>query len=70
LNYGTGNKTMKSELSQTINELAHAMAAQSFAVIRLRLREQARAMAKEGKRPDEIVRVIQAAGLKSDTSKP
>ena len=61
---------MKTDLSQAINELAHAMAAQSFAVIRLRLRDQARAMLKQGKKPDEVIRAIQAAGLPGDTSKP
>ncbi len=61
---------MKSELTQTINQQAHTLAAMSFAAIRLRLREQARAMLKEGKKLDEVLRAIQAAGLQGDTSKP
>ena len=60
---------MKSELTQTINAQAHALAATSFAAIRLRLREQARAMLKEGKKLDEVLRAIQATGLPSDTRK-
>lgn len=61
---------MKSELTQIINAQAHALAAMSFAVIRLRLREQARAMLKQGKKPDEVIRAIQATGLQGDASKP
>ena len=61
---------MKSELTQIINAQAHALAAMSFAANRLKLRELAKAMLKERKPIDEILRVIQAAGLQSDTPKP
>ena len=57
---------MKSELTQTINETAHLLAARSFNTIRLRLREQARAMLKQGRRPDEVVRAIHEADLRGD----
>ena len=61
---------MKSELTTVINEQAHALAAMSFALIRVRLRTQAKAMVKERKPVDEVIRAIQAAGLKGDTVKP
>ncbi len=60
---------MKSEITQIINQQAHTLAAMSFAVIRLRLREQARAMLKQGMKPDEVARAIQTTGLQSDTLK-
>lgn len=61
---------MKSELTQIINEQAHALAAMSFAVIRARLRTQAKAMLKERKPIEEVIRVIQAAGLPGEAVKP
>lgn len=61
---------MKSELTQIINQQAHTLAAMSFAAIRLRLREQVRAMLKQGKKPEEVIRAIQAAGLQGETLKP
>ncbi len=61
---------MKSELTQAINQQAHTLAAMSFAAIRLRLREQARAMLKQGKKLDEVLRAIQSAGLHDDTPTP
>ena len=61
---------MKSELTQVINQQAHTLAAMSFAAIRLKLREQAKAMLKERKPIDEVIRAIQATGLQGDASKP
>ena len=61
---------MKSELTTVINEQSHALAAMSFAVIRARLRTQAKAMLKEGKPVEEVIRAIQATGLPGDASKP
>ena len=61
---------MKSELTQVINQQAHTLAAMSFAAIRLKLREQAKAMLKERKPFDEVIRAIQATGLQGDASKP
>ena len=61
---------MKSELTQIINQQAHTLAATSFAAIRLRLRDQARAMLKQGKKPDEVIRAIQATSLQGDAPKP
>jgi hypothetical protein len=61
---------MQSELTQIIHAQAHDLAATSFAVIRLRLRKQARAMLKQGIKLDEVLRAIPATGLPSDTPKP
>lgn len=57
---------MKSELGKVVNETAHAMAARSFNNIRLQLRELARNLARQGKKPDEVARVIQEVGLRGD----
>jgi hypothetical protein len=51
------------ELTQTINRQAHMLAAQSFAVIRMQLEEQARALLKEGKGLDETLRAVRAMGI-------
>lgn len=61
---------MKSEITQVINQQAHTLAAMSFAAIRLKLRDQARAMLKERKPIDEVIRAIQATGLPGELSKP
>lgn len=61
---------MNSEITQVINQQAHTLAAMSFAAIRLKLRDQARAMLKERKPIDEVIRAIQAAGLPGEVSKP
>lgn len=46
------------------------LTAMSFAAIRLKLREQAKAMLKERKPVDEVIRVIQAAVLPGEGLKP
>jgi hypothetical protein len=61
---------MNSEITQVINQQAHTLAAMSFAAIRLKLREQARAMLKERKPVEEVIRAIQGAGLPGEVSKP
>ena len=61
---------MNAEITQIINQQAHTLAAMSFAAIRLKLREQAKAMLKERKPIEEIIRAIQAAGLQAEASKP
>lgn len=61
---------MKSEITQVINQQAHTLAAMSFAAIRLKLRDQARAMLKERKPIDEVIRAIQTAGLPGEPAKP
>lgn len=61
---------MHAEISQTVNQQAHFLAAQSFALIRLKLRKQAEAMLKERKPVDEIIRAIQATGLPGELPKP
>ena len=61
---------MHSEITQIINQQAHTLAAMSFAAIRLKLREQAKAMLKERKPVEEVIRAIQASGLPGEVSKP
>lgn len=61
---------MDSEITQAINQQAHMLTAMSFAAIRLKLREQAKAMLKERKPVDEVIRVIQAMGLPGKTLGP
>jgi hypothetical protein len=53
------------ELKKIINRQAHMLAAQSFAVIRMQLEEQARAWLKEGKGLDETLRAIRTTGTHS-----
>jgi len=61
---------MNSEISQAVNQQAHYLTTQSFAVIRLKLRKQAEAMLIERKPVEEVIRVIQATGLPGEVSKP
>lgn len=61
---------MKSELDRTINQVAHFLAARSFNTIRLRLREQARTLLKQGHRPEEVALVIQEADMRRDMQVP
>jgi hypothetical protein len=61
---------MDSEITQVINQQAHTLAAMLFAAIRLKLREQAKAMLKEKKPIDEVIRVIQATGLPGEALGP
>ena len=61
---------MNSEITQAINQQAHMLTAMSFAAIRLKLREQAKAMLKERKPVDEVIRVIQAAVLPGEGLQP
>jgi hypothetical protein len=61
---------MNSELTQAVNQQAHMLTAMSFAAIRLKLREQARAMLKERKPIDEVIRAIQATVLPIEGPKP
>jgi hypothetical protein len=63
-------KSVHPELARTINRQAHMLAAQSFAAIRTRLEEKARALLREGKSLDETLRAIRAAGLHRDVSNP
>lgn len=56
-------KSHNPELARTINQQAHMLAAQSFAVIRMQLEEQARALLKEGKGMDETLRAVRAMGM-------
>ena len=60
---------MNSEITQVINQQAHTLAAMSFAAIRIKLREQAKAMLKERKPIDEVIRAIQATVLPSEGAK-
>ena len=61
---------MNSEITQVINQQAHMLTSMSFAAIRLKLREQAKAMLKERKPIDEVIRAIQATVLPSEEPKP
>ena len=61
---------MNSEITQVINQQAHMLTSMSFAAIRLKLREQAKAMLKERKPIDEVIRAIQATVLPVEGSKP
>jgi hypothetical protein len=61
---------MDSEITQAINQQAHMLTAMSFAAIRLKLREQAKAMLKERKPVDEVIRAIQALGVSGEASGP
>jgi hypothetical protein len=58
-------KSHHAELARTINQQAHMLAAQSFAVIRMQLEEHARALLKEGKGLDETLRAIRTTGTHS-----
>jgi hypothetical protein len=53
------------ELARTINQQAHMLAAQSFAVIRMTLEEKARALLKAGNSLDETLRAIRTTGTHS-----
>lgn len=59
----TMKKSHNPELAHTINQQAHMLAAQSFAVFRMHLEEQARALLKEGKGMDETLRAVRAMGM-------
>ena len=61
-------KASNPEMTRTINRQAHMLAAQSFATIRTKLEEKARALLREGRSLDETLRAIQAAGLRNDTT--
>ncbi|TSA09625.1 MAG: hypothetical protein D4R79_13350 [Comamonadaceae bacterium] len=61
---------MNSEITQAVNQQAHYLTTQSFAVIRLKLRKQAEAMLKERKPVDEVISAIQATVLPAEGSKP
>ena len=61
---------MNQEITQAINQQAHTLAAMSFAAIRLKLREQAKAMLKERKPVDEVISAIQATVLPAEEPKP
>lgn len=61
---------MNSEISQAVNQQAHYLTTQSFAVIRLKLRKQAEAMLKERKPVDEVISAIQATVLPAEEPKP
>jgi hypothetical protein len=58
-------KSHNPELARTINQQAHMLAAQSFAVIRMQLKEHARALLKEGKGMDETLQAIRTTGTHS-----
>ena len=62
--------TFNSELARAINETAHALAAHQFAAIRMRLRERARALAKEGKTLDETLQAIRSTVVHHETPVP
>jgi hypothetical protein len=53
-------------LARTINRQAHILAAQSFAPIRMKLEEKAKALLKEGATLEDTVRVIRVAGLQTE----
>jgi hypothetical protein len=59
-------KSHNPELARTINQQAHLLAAQSFAAIRMKLEEKARALLREGKGLDETLRVIRTMGMRND----
>lgn len=63
-------KSVNPELTKTINRQAHMLAAMSFAAIRTKLEEQARALLREGQSLDETLRAIRAVGLRHDTPEP
>jgi hypothetical protein len=54
------NKAFTPELTRTINQQAHILAAQSFAPIRNKLNEKAKALLREGVPLAETLRLIQA----------
>ena len=55
-------KLSNPELARTINRQAHMLAAQSFAVLRMKLEEKARSLLREGKGLDETLAAIRAVG--------
>lgn len=59
-------KQTNPELAQTINRQAHMLAAQSFASIRLKLEERARALLRSGASLEDTPREIRAAGVQSE----
>jgi hypothetical protein len=59
-------KPFKPELARTINRQAHILAAQSFAPIRMKLEEKAKALLKEGATLEDTARVIRVAGLQTE----
>ena len=58
--------SLNSELSRTINQQAHILAAQTFAPIRMKLEEKAKALLKTGATLEDTLRMIRVAGLQSD----
>ena len=62
--------SLNSELSRTINQQAHILAAQSFAPIRMKLEEQAKVLLKKGASLEDTLKVIRVAGLQSDGMEP
>jgi hypothetical protein len=58
-------KLSNPELARTINRQAHMLAAQSFAAIRMKLEEKARALLREGKGLDETLSAIRAVGARN-----
>ena len=63
-------KTFKPELARTINRQAHILAAQSFALIRMKLEEKAKALLKEGATLEDTLKVMRVAGLHSGGVEP
>jgi hypothetical protein len=59
-------KAFKPELARTINRQAHILAAQSFAPIRMKLEEKAKALLKDGATLEDTLKVIRVAGLQTD----
>ena len=59
-------KAFKPELARTINRQAHILAAQSFAPIRMKLEDKAKALLREGATLEDTLKVIRVAGLQSD----
>lgn len=63
-------KLSNPELASTINRQAHMLAAQSFALIRLKLEEKARSLLREGKGLDETLAAIRAVGARNGMLEP
>jgi hypothetical protein len=53
-------------LARTINRQVHILAAQSFAPIRMKLEEKAKALLRDGATLEDTLKVIRVAGLQSD----
>ena len=56
-------KPMNPDLRRAINQQAHALAAQSFTTLRLKLEAHARAMLKQGASMEDAINTVRLAGL-------